>query len=167
MVPSSPFAFSPSQRQGLFQWVGSSHQVAKELELQHQFFQWIFRVDFLAVQGTLKSSRAPQFESVNSSALCLLYGPILTPVYGYWKNYSSDYMDLCWKSDDSDKTVEVCHSFPSKEQVSFNCMAVVTLSTVIWVQENKICNCLHFFPIYLPWSDGIGCHDLRFLNAEF
>ena len=33
----------------LFQWVGSSHQVAKvlELQLQHQFFQWIFRVDFL------------------------------------------------------------------------------------------------------------------------
>ena len=24
-----------------------------------------------------------------------------------------------------------------------------------------------FFPIYLPWSDGIGCHDLHFLNVEF
>ena len=33
----------------LFQWVGSSHQVAKvlELQLQHQSFQWILRVDFL------------------------------------------------------------------------------------------------------------------------
>ena len=33
----------------LFQRVGSSHQVAKvlELQLQHQSFQWIFRVDFL------------------------------------------------------------------------------------------------------------------------
>ena len=31
----------------LFQWVGSSHQVAKVLDLQHQSFQWIFRVDFL------------------------------------------------------------------------------------------------------------------------
>ena len=33
----------------LFQWVGSSHQVAKVLEpqLQHQSFQWVFRVDFL------------------------------------------------------------------------------------------------------------------------
>ena len=30
-----------------FQWVNSSHQVAKGLELQYQFFQWIFRVDFL------------------------------------------------------------------------------------------------------------------------
>ena len=37
-----------SQHQGLFQWVGSSHQVAKVLKLwlQHQSFQWIFRVDF-------------------------------------------------------------------------------------------------------------------------
>ena len=41
------FGFSLSQHQGLFQWVGSSHQVAKVLELQHQSFQWIFRVDFL------------------------------------------------------------------------------------------------------------------------
>ena len=33
----------------LFQWVSSAHQVAKVLELQlkHQSFQWIFKVDFL------------------------------------------------------------------------------------------------------------------------
>ena len=42
--PPSPFALSLSQHQGLFQWVDSSYQVAKVLELQHQFFQWIFRV---------------------------------------------------------------------------------------------------------------------------
>ena len=44
----SPPAFSLSQHQGLFQWVGSSHQVAKVLEfqLQHQSCQWIFRTDF-------------------------------------------------------------------------------------------------------------------------
>ena len=23
-------------------------------------------------------------------------------------------------------------------------------------QENKVCHCFHYFPIYLPWSDGIG-----------
>jgi len=44
---SPPFAFKFSQHQGLFQWVGSSHQVAKALVLQQQYFQWIFRVDFL------------------------------------------------------------------------------------------------------------------------
>ena len=37
----SPPAFNLSQHQGLFQWVSSSHQVAKalELQLQHQSFQ--------------------------------------------------------------------------------------------------------------------------------
>ena len=25
----------------------------------------------------------------------------------------------------------------------------------------------HCFPVYLPLSDGAGCHDLRFLNVEF
>ena len=45
---SSPslHALSLSKLQGLFQWVGSSHQVAKVLELQHQSLQKIFRVDF-------------------------------------------------------------------------------------------------------------------------
>ena len=45
----SPPAFNLSHQQGLFQWVRSSHQVAKvlKLQLQHQSFQWILRVDFL------------------------------------------------------------------------------------------------------------------------
>ena len=49
LLSPSPPALNPSQHQGLFQWVSSSHQVAKVLEfqLQHQSFQWIFRNDFL------------------------------------------------------------------------------------------------------------------------
>ena len=49
LLASSPLGLNLSQHQGLFQGVSSSHQVAKamELQLQHQFFQWIFRVDFL------------------------------------------------------------------------------------------------------------------------
>ena len=45
----SPPAFNLSQHQGLFQWVSSSHQVAKilEFQLQCQSFQWIFRTNFL------------------------------------------------------------------------------------------------------------------------
>ena len=42
----APPAFNLSQHQGHFQWVGSSHQVAKVLELQHQSFPWILRIDF-------------------------------------------------------------------------------------------------------------------------
>ena len=49
LLSPSPPAFSLSQHQSLFQWVGSSHWIAKVLELQlrHQSFQWICRVDFL------------------------------------------------------------------------------------------------------------------------
>ena len=68
-LSSVPFSsFLQAQHQGFFQWVGSSHQLAKVLELQfqlqHQSFQWIFRtdilyrmdwLDLLAVQGILKS----------------------------------------------------------------------------------------------------------------
>ena len=44
-----PPAPNPSQHQGLFQWVNSSHEVAKVLEfqLQHQSFQWTPRTDLL------------------------------------------------------------------------------------------------------------------------
>ena len=45
----SPPTFNLSQHHGLFKWVSSSHQVANVLEfqLQHQFFQWLFRTDIL------------------------------------------------------------------------------------------------------------------------
>ena len=79
----SPLAPNPSQHQSLFQWVNSSHEVAKVLEfqLQHQSFQWTPRtdllrmdwLDLLAVQGTLKSllqhhsSKASAFFTVHLS----------------------------------------------------------------------------------------------------
>ena len=48
---SAPFflAFNLCQHQGLFQWVSSSHQVAKVLEfqLQYQSFKWTLRTGFL------------------------------------------------------------------------------------------------------------------------
>ena len=49
LLSRSPPTFNLSQFLGLFQGVSSSHQVAKvlELQLQHQSFQWIFRIDFL------------------------------------------------------------------------------------------------------------------------
>ena len=46
-------------------------------------------------------------------------------------------------------------------------MAAVTICSDFRAWENKVCHCLHIFPIYLPLSDGTGCHDLSFLNVEF
>ena len=78
LSPSYLSAFSLSQHQGLFQWVGSSHQMAKVLKLQllHQFFPmniqgWIsFNIDWFdlpAVQWTLKSLL--QLHSLKASIL--------------------------------------------------------------------------------------------------
>ena len=73
--PSLP-APNPSQHQGLFQWVNSSHEVAKVLEfhLQHQSFQWTPRTDLLqdglvgspcSPRDSQVSSPTPQFKSIN------------------------------------------------------------------------------------------------------
>ena len=48
-----------------------------------------------------ESSPAPQFKSISSSVLSLLYGPTLTSVHDYWESHSFDYTDLCWQSDGS------------------------------------------------------------------
>ena len=48
-----------------------------------------------------ESSPAPQFKSINSSALSLLYGPTVTSMHDYWKNHRFDYVDLCRQSDPS------------------------------------------------------------------
>ena len=102
-ISSSVVPFSShlqSQHQGLFQWVSSSHQLTKILELQHQSFQWIFRTDFLedglvgspcCPRDSQDSSPTPQFKSINSSVLSFLYGPTLTSIHDYWKNHSFDY----------------------------------------------------------------------------
>ena len=108
LLPASSPALNLSQHQGLFQWVISSHQVAKglELQLQHQSFQWIWQglfplglTSLISLQSKETSSPAPQFESINSSVLSLLYCPTLTSGPNYWKNQSFDYTDLCGKSD--------------------------------------------------------------------
>ena len=49
-------------------------------------------------KGSQESSPTPQFQSINSSVLSLLYGPTLTSIHDYWKNHNFDYADLCWKS---------------------------------------------------------------------
>ena len=76
-MPSSPSALNLSQHQGLFQWVGCSHQMTKilELQFQHQSFHWKFRVDFpynwlvwspCCPRDFQESSPPLQFEGINS-----------------------------------------------------------------------------------------------------
>ena len=105
----SPPAPKPSQHQGLFQWVNSSHEVAKVsasasvLPMNTQDWSplgWrsLGWLDLLAVQGTLESSPTPQFKSINSLVLSFLHSPTLTFLHDPWKNHSLDQTDLCWQS---------------------------------------------------------------------
>ena len=91
----------PSQHQGLFRWVTSSHQVAKVLEfqLQQHSFQWILGTDFLkdwlvgspcSPRDSQEYSPTPQFKSIHSSVLSFLHSPTLASIHDHWKNHSLD-----------------------------------------------------------------------------
>ena len=97
----SPPAPNPSQHLGLFQWVNSSHEVAKVLEfqLQHHSLQRNPKADLLqnglvgspcSPRDSQESSPTPQFKSINSSVLSFLHSPTLTSIYDHRKNHSLD-----------------------------------------------------------------------------
>ena len=96
-----PPAPNPSQHQSLFQWVNSSHEVAKVLEfqLQHHAFQRNPRADLLqnglvgspcSPRDSQESSPTPQFKRINSLVLSLLHSPTLTSIHDHRKNHSLD-----------------------------------------------------------------------------
>ena len=124
-------------------------------------------LDLLAVQGTLKSllqHHNSQTSILQSSAFFIV-------------QLSYPYMT-------TGKTIALTRwNFVGKVMsLLFNMLyrLVITLLPrskrflVSWLQspsdsgapENKVCHCFHCFHIYLPWSDGTGCHDLSFLNVE-
>ena len=100
---------NPSQHQGCFQWVNSSHEVARVLEfqLQHQSFQWTPRTDLFqdglvgspfSPRDSQESSPTPQFKSIDFLALSFLHSLTLTSIHDHWKNHSLDQTDLGWQS---------------------------------------------------------------------
>ena len=106
VVPISS-GFNLSLHQGLFQWVSSSHQVAKVLEFQlhHHSFQRNPRVDLLqngqvgspcSPRNSQESSPTPQFKSINSSALSFLHSPTLTLTLIITKNQYSTKSYFSW-----------------------------------------------------------------------
>ena len=109
LLPPSPLALNFSQHQGLFQRVSSSHQVAKVLELQLQSLQWMniqgwFPLGLnglisLLSKGLSRVLSSTAIQKHQFFALSLLYGSALTSIHDYWKDYSFDYMDLCWQCD--------------------------------------------------------------------
>ena len=172
----SPPAFNLSQHQQLFHWVSSSHQVAKELEFQLQPYNEysgliFFRIDWLdllAVQGTLGLGED------HSSKASILW------CSGFFiVQLSHPYMT-------TGKSIALTRwTFVGKvKSLLFNMLSRLVTAflprskrlLISWLQSSSavileppkiVFHCFHCFPIYLPWSDGTGCHDLRFLNVEF
>ena len=68
-----------------------------ELQLQHQSFQWTFRVDFpedwlvwspCCPRDFKESSPTPQCKGINSLVFCLLYGPAHTTVCDHLEGHT-------------------------------------------------------------------------------
>ena len=81
--------FNLSQHQGIFQWVGSSHQVDKAfgvlasssvLPMNIQDWFPLGWTGWITLQSQ-ESSPTPQFKSINSLALSFLYSPTLTSIH--------------------------------------------------------------------------------------
>ena len=125
-------------------------------------------LDFLAVQGTLKSL----LQHHSSKACILLHSAFFTV------QLSNPYMT-------TGKTIALTRwTFVGKVMsLLFNKLSrlVITFlprskrlliswlqspSAVILEPEKIKSDSFHWFPIYLPWSNGSGCHDLSFLHVE-
>ena len=92
--------------------------------------------DLLAAQGT---SPAPQFESINSLVLSLLYGLTLTSIHDYWENIAFTTWTFIGKviSVLFNMLSRFVIGFFPKEQMSFNFMAVVTVYSDLEFKKMK------------------------------
>jgi len=137
-------AFNLSQHQGLFLWVSSSHQVVKvlELQLQHQFFQWIFGTDFfridwfdlLAVQGTLKSL-------LQLSHPCMTTGKTIALTR---RTFVGIVTSLLFNM-----LSRFIIGFLPKSMSPLTSL-LQSPSAVSLEPKKIVCHCFHCFPIYLP-----------------
>ena len=176
-LTSPPSAFILSWHQGLFKWVSSSHQVAEALEfqLQHQYFQWIFRtisfrmdwLDLLAVQGTLKSllqhhiSKASIFQCSAFFIVQLSHPYMITGKITALTRWTS-----------VGKVMSLLFNMLSRLVIAFLSRSKHLL--ISWLQSPsavilELKKIVSQFPLFLHLfaSDGTRCHDLSFLNVEF
>ena len=99
-----------------------------------------FRIDWFdlfAVQGTLKSSPTPQFKSIKSSARRFLYGPLSHPYMTTGKTITLTRRTFVGKVMSLLFNMQSCHSFYSKEQVSFSFIARITICSDFGAQKIK------------------------------
>ena len=123
-------------------------------------YSWLisFRIDWFdlpAVQGTLKSLLQHHsikasvlwysaFFMVQLSHLYMTTGKIIALTR---RTFAGKVMPLFYNMLSRFFFFFFFYSFPSKEQVSYNFMAAVTIHSDFGAQENKVCHCFHCVPI--------------------
>ena len=173
-ISSSVIHFSscpnPSQHQGLFQWVSSSHQAAKVLgfQLQHQSNEHPGRISFrmdwldlLAVQGTLKSL----LQHHSSKALIFRCSAFFTVQLSH-PYMTTGKMIALTRRTFVGKVMSLLFNMLSRLVITFLPRSESPSAVILEPLQNKVWHCFHCFPIYLPWSDGTRRHDPNFLNVE-
>ena len=129
------------------------------MSIQGSFPLRLTSLVFLLSKGPQECSPAPQFEGVHSLMLCFLYGPALTTIHGHWEHHIRTFVGRVMSLLFSTLSLS---SFSCQEQSSSDFMAAVTTCSNFGAQEEEIFLYFHFFPFYLPCSNGAGCHDLSF-----
>ena len=129
-----------------------------------------FRTDWfdLVVQKTLKSSPAPWFESINFLALSLLYGSTVKSIHDYWKNHSSDYIQIF-----VGKVMSLLFNMLSRFVIAFlpniKCLLILWLqlpfAVILRPKKRKFVTVSTFSPSI--YHDGTRYHDLCFFELGF
>ena len=176
-LPSpSPLALNLSQHQGLFKWVSSHIRWPKYWSFSFNIsptnehpgsisfkMDWL---DFLAIQGTLKSL----LQHHSSKALVLQHSVFFIVQLSYPYMTTGKTIALTsWTF--VGKVMSLLFNMLSRLVITFLPKSKRLL--ISWLQspsemilEPQKSKVWHCFTIYLPWSDGTRCHDLSFLNVE-
>ena len=124
-------------------------------------------LDLLAVQGTLKSL----LQHHSSKALTLRCSAFFIVQLSHPNTTTGKTVALTrWIFVGT--VISILFNMLSRLVITFLPRSKSLLISWLWscsdfgAQKNKVSHCFHCFPIYLPCSDGPGCHDLSFLNAE-
>ena len=76
-----------------------SFSIVLPMNIQGLFPLGLTSLIFLLSKGFSRVFSSAQLKNISSLVLSLLYGSTLTPVHGYWKEHSFNYIYLCWQSD--------------------------------------------------------------------
>ena len=169
-----PSCLQLSHHQGLYQWVSSTHQVAKyrsfsfSISSSNEYSGLIsFKTDWLdlhEVQGTLKSLSSNLYCSaffiVQLSHPCMTTRKTIALAR---RTIVGKVMILLFNI----LSRLVITFIPRFKCLLISCLKSISAVILELPPPNKIHHCFYCFHIYLPWSVGTRCHDLNFLNVEF